>query len=175
MPLPNGELDWNVVDEQLHRHFNEHEQGTDILLYGRHLYELMADYWPHARDDTSLPDYVREYSNIWRAKQKVVFSRTLRDVDWNSRLVSTDAAEEVACLQDQGEGVMSVGGATLAGSLICASLVDEAWVYLTPVTLGSGKPMFGPETAGRAWRLIASQQFDSGVTLLRYAAVACIE
>jgi dihydrofolate reductase len=167
---PAGELDWNRIDEQLHRHFNELEQATDVVLYGRRLYELMAGYWPHASDDTSLPDYEREYADIWREKPKVVFSGTLRTVDWNARLVSTDAVEEVGRLKEQGDGIMSVGGATLAGALIGAGLVDEAWVYLTPVTLGGGKPMFGPQTAGRQWRLTTTQQFDSGVTLLRYAA-----
>lgn len=167
---PNGELDWNRVDEQLHRHFNELEQATDVVLYGRRLYELMADYWPHAGDDANLPDYEREYADIWRAKPKVVFSSTLSAVEWNSRLVGDDAVAEVARLKAEGEGMMSVGGATLAGSLIAAGLVDEAWVYVTPVTLGGGKPMFGPETAGRQWRILGTQQFDSGVTQLRYAA-----
>lgn len=165
---PRGELDWNRVDERLHRHFNEQERASQVLLYGRRLYQLMAGYWPDARDDSSLPDYMREYSNIWREKQKVVFSGSLREVGWNSRLVTTDAVEEVARLKQQGEGVMSVGGATLAGSLIAAGLVDEFWVYLTPVTLGGGKPMFGPQAAGLQLRLMATQQFDSGVMLLRY-------
>jgi dihydrofolate reductase len=166
---PNGGLDWTRVDEQLHRHFNEQERAMEVVLYGRRLYELMADYWPHARDDASLPDYVREYSDIWRAKEKVVFSGNLREVEWNSRLVNGDAAAEVARLKEQGEGgVMSVGGATLAGSLIAAGQVDEFWVYVTPVTLGGGKPMFGPQAAGLQLRHVGTQEFASGVTLLRY-------
>jgi len=128
----------------------------------------MAGYWPAAGDNTSLPDYEREYSGIWRSKQKVVFSRTLESVEWNSRLVKSDAAEEVVRLKEQGDGLMTVGGPTLAGSLIAAGLVDEFWVYLVPATLGGGKPMFGPQAAGLELDLVEMRKFASGGTLLHY-------
>ena len=164
----NGELDWHVIDEQIHRHFNEQERATDILLYGRRLYELMADFWPTADRDPSLPEYEAEYSAIWREKPKVVFSRTLERVDWNSRLVSGDAAVEVARLKAEGEGVMSVGGAELGSSLLAAGLVDEVRAYVVPVVLGDGKPMFAPMDATVPLRLIDTFTFGSGVVQLRY-------
>jgi dihydrofolate reductase len=165
---PNGDLSWNRVDEELHRHFNEQEREAELLLYGRRLYELMAAYWPTARDDESLPDYMREYSEIWRSKPKVVFSGTLEGVEWNSRLVKGPVGEEVARLKAEHDGSLSVGGATLAGELIALGLVDEFQLYLTPVILGGGKSMFGPVPESTDLRLVETRTFASGVVLLRY-------
>jgi dihydrofolate reductase len=165
---PKGELDWHRVDEELHRHFNEQERRTDVALYGRRLYELMAAYWPSADEDATEPAFQREYAEIWRALPKVVFSRTLERVEWNARLVRDDAAAEVARLKEEGDGVLSVGGATLASSLIGAGLVDECWVYVTPAIVGGGTPMFAPGLPRSDWRLVETQPFGSGVTLLRY-------
>lgn len=164
-----GELDFHLVDEELHRHFNEQERATDLLLYGRRLYELMAGAWPAALDDdASLPDYMREYAEIWMAKPKVVFSRSLERVEWNSRLVRTDPAAEVARLKAQA-GQLSIGGAEIAADLGRHGLIDEYRVYVTPVLIGTGRPMFPPSEA--SWiplRLLDSTKFSSGVVLLRY-------
>ena len=168
MAGPDGELDWHIVDEQLHRHFNEQERVTEVALYGRKLYQLMSDYWPTADSDPALADYAAEYAPIWRATQKVVFSRTLERVEWNSRLVRTDAAAEVARLKVEGDGLMTVGGAELGSSMLAAGLVDEVGVYLQPVAIGAGKPMFRPEAAGVKLTLVDSLAFDSGVVRLRY-------
>ncbi len=164
---PNGELDWHRIDEEIHRHFNEQERATQALLYGRCLYELMAAYWPFAADDESLPDYMRDYSLIWRDKPKYVFSRTLHGVDWNSQLMDGDAVEAVRQLKAAGDGVLSIGGPTLARAVVDAGLVDEYRLYLTPVILGGGRPMFDVH-ARRRTALIETHRFGSGVVLLRY-------
>lgn len=164
----NGGLDWANVDEELHRHFNDEERANDTLLYGRRLYELMAGYWPTADRDPATPDYVVEYAQIWKSKSKVVFSKTLDRVEWNSRLVRDDVGAEVARLKEQPGGQLSVGGATLASSLIRLGLVDECCVYIHPVVLGGGKPMFPTLDESVPFRFVETRTFGNGVVLLRY-------
>ena len=166
-----GSLDWSNPDEELHRHFNQLEASTDILLYGRRLYETMAAFWPTADQDPTLPEYILEYARIWNAKPKVVFSKTLSEVGSNSRLVRDDLAGEVRRLKAQPGKTLSVGGAGLASSLMALDLVDEYSVYIHPVILGGGKPMFPALREKIDLQLAGTQTFGSGVVLLRYELV----
>jgi len=163
-----GSLSWHIIDDELHTHFNRLESQIDMHLYGRQLYELMAAYWPTADQDPAAQQVEVEYAEIWRSKPKVVFSSTLKQVGWNSRLVSGDAGEEVRRLKEQPGNYLSVGGAQLASSLTRQGLVDEFWLYYQPVVLGSGKPMFQSLQEAVRLELIDSQRFGSGVMLLKY-------
>jgi dihydrofolate reductase len=98
---PNGELDWHVIDEELHSHFNALENSMSTLLYGRRLYQTMAAYWPTADQNPSASDYEVEYGRIWQAKPKIVFSKTLDKVEWNSRLAREVNPEEISRLKGQ--------------------------------------------------------------------------
>jgi dihydrofolate reductase len=169
---PGGELDWAIVDEELHRHFNDQERATDTLLYGRRLYELMASYWPTADSNPETPDYMREYAEIWKSKPKIVFSATLDRVEWNSRLAETTVGEEIGRLKEQSATLISIGGATLAAGAIELGLVDEYWLYMNPVILGGGKPMFPRLDDRIALRLVGTRAFSSGVVLVRYSSDA---
>ena len=135
-----GDPDWVVPDEELHRHFNDVEREIDTLLYGRHMYELMAGYWPTADQDPSAPDVIVEYAQIWKPVPKVVFSSTLARVAWNSRLVREDAIAEVARLKAQpGSGSIGVGGLHLASALASAGLIDEYRLYYVPIFWGPAR------------------------------------
>jgi hypothetical protein len=102
------------------------ERNTDTLLYGRRMYEIMAGYWPTADEDPSASSVIVEYAQIWKPIPKLVFSSTLESVDWNSRLIRSDAVAEVARLKAQpGGGTLGVGGLLLASALASAGLIDE--------------------------------------------------
>jgi dihydrofolate reductase len=159
---------WSLPDEELHRHYNELEASTDLFLYGRGLYEVMAGYWPTAEEDPAAHEVEREYARIWKPKPKIVFSTTLEQVGWNSRLVRDNVAEEVGRLKAQPGLTMSVGGPGLAASLMQLGLIDEFRLYVHPVILGGGKPMFTPLREKIDLRLVETQRFGSGVVLLRY-------
>lgn len=166
---PNGELDWHLVDEELHRHFNERESIIDMHLYGRGVYETMVDYWPTADEDpSSTPEYMVEYARIWREKPKVVFSKTLAKVDWNSRLVRDHIADEVMKLKNEPGHYMTVGGATLASSFLRYGLIDEFWMYVNPVVIGSGFPVFRDLQHIKNFQLIDTYTFKTGIVQLRY-------
>jgi len=171
----NGPDDWAYPDEELHRHFNEREAIIDTFLYGRRMYETMASYWPTADENLSAPVYEREYALIWKSKPKVVFSRTLDQVAWNSRLVRGDIAAEVNRLKKQPGNDLSVSGAEIASSFMRLDLIDEYSLYIHPVILGGGKPMF-PELAGMLkLRLVENHTFGSGVVLLRYQPIRSVK
>jgi dihydrofolate reductase len=167
----DGDLRWSYPDEELHQHFNEQEQLIDIHLYGRGLYENMASYWPAADENPAVPEVEREYARLWKEMQKVVFSATLTEVGWNSRLVKGDLAGEVGRLKVQPGGAMIVGGAGLAASFMRLSLIDEYRLYLHPLILGGGKPMFHPLLNKINLQLVETHPFGSGVVLLRYQRV----
>jgi dihydrofolate reductase len=160
-------LEWVIVDEELHRHFNDEARGQAAFLYGRGLYEAMAPYWPTADEDAALPDYVREFAGIWRETPKVVFSSSLDHVGWNSRLVRGAAGPEIARLKSEIPGELSVGGAHLAWSAIRLGLVDEFRLLVHPVVLGDGTPFF-PDDVRLDLRLEESRALGSGAVLLRY-------
>jgi len=168
---PNGELDWSAPDEELHRFWNEQTRQIETSLYGRRMYELMAGFWPTADADPSAPDHIAEFARLWREMPKVVFSRTLERVDWNSRLVRGDAGEEVARLKAGPGGDMDVGGATLAATLIRQELVDEFRLVVHPVVLGAGTPFFPAPVDPIGLRLLETRRFGSGVVYLRYGRV----
>jgi dihydrofolate reductase len=165
---PGGDLSWSVPDEELHQHFNERESTFDIHLYGRRLYEIMAAYWPTADENPQASKVEIEYARIWKRIPNVVFSQTLDQVGWNSRLFRGDIAAEVKRLKELPGKDMVVGGAGLAASFMQLGLIDEYWLYLRPVILGGGKAMFSPLPDRINLQLVETRQFKCGVSLLRY-------
>lgn len=168
---PGGDLSWSVPDAELHRHFNEMDARADAHFYGRGLYEIMSAFWPTAGENPEASPEELEYAKIWKRMPKVVFSKTLEKVDWNSRLVRGDIAEEVNKLKAQDGNELSVGGAGLAASFTALGLIDEYHLYFQPVVLGGGKPMFGKMTERLNLKLIENHTFNSGVVLLKYQKV----
>ena len=164
---PDHRLDWANVDEELHQWFNDRARELDASLYGRRMYELMADYWPTADSDPSAT--AREFAQIWLATPKIVFSSTLERVDWNSRLVRGGIEEELAKLREEFDGDMEVGGATLAASFIRRDLIDEYGLVVHPVILGSGTPFLPPLDSPISLRLTETRVFGSGVTFIGYS------
>ncbi|WP_416563198.1 dihydrofolate reductase family protein [Nocardia testacea] len=162
-----GGIDWTHPDDELHQFHNDRFRDVEISLHGRRLYELMADYWPHAPADA--PRIEREFATLWTEKPKVVFSRTLTEVHWNSTLISENAVEEVRGLKAGGDGVMEVGGAGLAASLMPHGLIDEYQLFVMPVVLGGGTPFFPLLNSCVQLRLAETRIFDKAV-LLRYLA-----
>src|SRR5207245_9288017 len=118
-------IDWAIIDEELHTLANEQARDEGAFLYGRRLYQVMADYWPTADVKPSAPSFEVEFARIWQAKPKVVFSTTLDRVEWKSRLVREKIAEEMTRLQAQPGEHPTVGGATLASAAIRLGLGDE--------------------------------------------------
>ena len=144
------------------------EEGIGIHLYGRRLYEIMASYWPTAAERPSAPKVEIEYARIWKGMKKIVFSKTLDQVGWNAQLVKENIAEVVNSLKAQPGQDMSVGGAEIASTFTQLGLIDEYRLYVHPIVLGGGKPMFRESPDRMRMKLIETHTFGSGVVLLRY-------
>jgi len=167
MAGPDGELDWQLVDDELHRHFNEVLAPAGAFLSGRVTYELMAGFWPTADRDPDTPAPMVEFAGIWREMPKIVYSRTLDRADWNATVAGEVDPVEVARLKADAGGDLFVGGADLAATFLRRDLVDEYRLYVHPVAIGRGKPLFPPD-ALIALRLAATRTFGNGVVLLHY-------
>jgi dihydrofolate reductase len=165
---PNREIDWHMVDDELHRHFNEYLSTTSAFLSGRVTYELMAGFWPTADADPSSTGPVAEFAGIWRDKPKVVYSRTLKGADWNTTVVPEVVPEEVMELKNQPGGDLALGGADLAAAFMRHGLIDEYRIYVHPVIIGAGKPLF-PSSGPRVnLQLAGTRVFGNGVVLMRH-------
>jgi dihydrofolate reductase len=165
---PNREIDWIVIDEELHKYVNDQESAVDTYLYGRRIYQLMADFWPTADENPSAPEYIVEFARIWKKMPKLVFSNTLEQVGWNARLVRDDVAGEIAKLKAQPGKDLEVAGAELASTVMRLGLIDEYQLYVQPVILGAGRRMFPELERKIELRLVETRTFGSGVVLLRY-------
>ncbi len=164
----NGSSEWAIVDDELHRHFNEEDAAKGAYLFGRMLFEDMCTFWPTADQDPEAPDYIREFAGIWRKKPKYIFSKILKKADFNSVIISENVVEEIKKLkQDPGDD-LSLSGATLAETCIRNELVDEYLIYVNPVILGGGRPMF-PKEINLALKLTETRSFDCGVVRLQYS------
>jgi dihydrofolate reductase len=164
---PNRNLDWVLIDEELHSFVNNQQSQIDTYLFGRRMYEVMT-YWETADQDPSIPEYMLEFAHIWKRILKIVFSKTLEQVQGNARLSRGNIAEEIAQLKTQPGKDMSVGGAHITSTLIQLGLIDEYQLFIHPVVLGGGTPMFPALTNKLNLRLIETHRFGSGAVFLRY-------
>jgi dihydrofolate reductase len=137
--------------------------ATDTYLFGRKTYEGLAAHWPNVGDDDP---FARHLNNT----PKYVASRTLERLDWQgSQLVQGDVAEEVAKLKEQPGGNIAVlGSASLVRTLAQHDLVDEYFVVISPIVLGSGKRLFGAAQDPRKLRLVESKPTSTGNVMLTY-------
>ncbi|MEU4347730.1 dihydrofolate reductase family protein [Streptomyces sp. NPDC023838] len=169
---PERQLDWHRVDDELHRHFNDELRTMGGFLEGRVTYELMAGVWPTVDADPASTEAMREFAPIWLEMPKFVFSRTLERADWNTTIVRDVVPEEILALKARPGGDLVVGGPDLAAAFLRHDLVDEFRVYVHPVLIGRGKPLFPSSDAMVPLRLIETRAFGNGVVLLRYERTA---
>ncbi len=161
------DLDWVLIDEELHTYVNDQQAAIGTWLYGRRMYQLMAEFWPTADADPSSPACIVEFARIWKSMPKIVFSKTMEKVEWNSRLSRDEVGRVVRELKARSDKDFCIGGATLAADAVRQGLVDEYQLFVQPALLGGGTPMFPQSSERRALRLIESRAFASGVVLLR--------
>lgn len=170
MEGPDRDISWHLVDDEVHQHFNEMLSGMGGFLSGRVTHELMAEFWPTADQDPTNGPLMAEFAGIWRDTPKIVYSRTLDRADWNTTVVREVVVDEVLALKARPGGDLALGGANLAATFLRLGLVDEFRVYVHPVLVGGGAPLFPRDGGGRTpLRLAETRVFGNGVVLLRHA------
>lgn len=164
---PNHDLSWHgpVVDAEFNEYAAQMLDSIDTQLMGRRIYHTMATYWPKPAARTDDPIIAKKMNEM----QKVVFSKSLKKVDWeNSRLVKTDAIKEIRRLKAMPGKDMSIGGSDFALSAIQAGLVDELRIFVNPVFIGKGRPLFDGIKERLRLKLVKTKTFKSGLILLYY-------
>lgn len=162
-----GKFDWATPDEEVHAFVNDLERPIGTYLYGRRMYETMV-FWETAGAAPDQPPAFRDYAEIWRAAEKVVYSRTLQSVaSAKTRIEREFDPDAVRRLKHSAGADLAVGGAELAGQAIRAGLVDECHLFLCPVVVGGGKRAL-PDGARARLELLDERRFRSGVVHLHY-------
>ena len=167
---PAGEIDWGGPDDELHRFHNDRTRELSSHLLGRRLYETML-YWEGFEErEPEAPETERDFARIWQPLPKIVFSRTLTEVQGtNTRLAQGTPAEELERLKaEPGDGDIGVGGAGLAAELIAAGLVDDFHLFVVPIVLGAGTRYFPPLDHRIPLELVERGEFAGGVQHLHY-------
>ena len=160
----NGDFGWSMPDDEVHRFVNDLERPIGTYLYGRRMYEVLAA-WETIEDDH---EAMRDYAQIWRAADKVVFSRTLEEVSTaRTRLEREFDPDAVRRMKDDAERDLSVGGPELAAHALRSGLVDEINLLLSPVIVGGGNPAL-PSDVRLDLELLDERRFTGGVVHLRY-------
>lgn len=165
---PGDDIGWSRPSLELFQWWLEHEQANGLSLYGRKLWETMSSHWPTGDQQPNATPAEIAFARNWRDTPKVVFSSTIDTVDWNARLVTSDAIAEITRLRAEDGDPLHIGGATLAGAAMRAGLIDEYVIAVHPVLLGGGTPFF---TALDSWvnlNLLETRTFPGGVLLSRY-------
>jgi dihydrofolate reductase len=163
----DGRFDWAAPDEELLRFVNSLERPAGTYLYGRRMYQTMLP-WETAHTLPGQPALIQEFTGIWQAAEKIVFSRTLASVSSaKTRIERTFDPGVVRQLKSTAEHDITVGGADLAGQAIKAGLVDELRLLLVPVLVGGGKRAL-PHGIRSELELEDTQRFASGAIYLRY-------
>lgn len=175
MAGPDCELDWHFTrwTPEMAEAQCRQLSCADTLLLGRITYNAMANYWSAVRSDLCFPREDLAFADLMHSRQKVVFSRTLKELIWeNSVQMSGNLGSEVYKLKKlAGNDIIIYGSSKLISSLLRLGLIDEYILWIHPVMLGTGKPLFSKTKNFSNMRLSNVQQFDSGVVLLHHCRV----
>lgn len=158
-----------TADDEIHRHFNELLSDADTLLYGRITYQLMESYWPSVVDDPTGNEPIDEFAVLIDDISKIVFSRTLEEVDWKNTELRRDLVEEhiLELKRRAGEDIL-VGSPSLIVALTELDLIDEFQLVVHPILLGSGPPLFENLEERIDLQLLKTKTFECGAVALYY-------
>jgi dihydrofolate reductase len=164
----HGKIDWAAPNDEVHAFVNDLERPIGTYLYGRRMYETMV-FWETVRTSGDQAAVARDFAEIWRAAEKIVYSRTLQAPSSERTRIERDFdPAAVRRLKESSARDITIGGAELAGQAIAAGLADECHLFLSPVLVGGGKRAL-PDDVRAQLELLAERRFRSGVVYLHYA------
>lgn len=163
-------LGWVSVTEEMFSYVEQRIQQTDTALYGRVTFEMMESYWPTAADSPDASAHDHAHSRWYKAARKVVLSKTLSEKDHpNTQIISDNLSAEINALKNSaGSEILVFGSPSATHALMAENLVDEYWLFVNPILLGQGIPLFKNIQDRTALTLVNSHIFASGVVCLHY-------
>ncbi len=167
---PKGEMDWIIVDEEIFDYAGYRTNEADTALYGRVTYEMMEGYWPTAAEQPNATKHDIEHASWYKKVEKVILSRTMKGKKLaNTKIISDNISSEITQLkQALGEEIIVFGSPSASHFLMREDLIDDFWIFVNPVLLGQGIPLFKDIKQRTKLQLIKSHAFSSGVVCLHY-------
>lgn len=167
---PNGEMDWINVDDEIFDFVPTLTENADTALYGRVTYEMMESYWPTAGEQPNASKHDIEHSAWYKNVSKIVLSKTMSDEGLDNTIVLCDElADNITKIKDQdGKNILIFGSPSASNSLLSLGLIDEFWLFVNPILLGHGMPLFTADIETTKLKLIESKTFSCGVIALHY-------
>jgi dihydrofolate reductase len=170
---PNGEMDWIKVDEEIFEYVGKRIGEGDTALYGRVTYQMMEGYWPTAADKPNASKHDIEHSRWYSKVHKVVLSKTMKDAGLtNTKIISDNLSDNINEIKQSSSGgskeILLFGSPTATHSLIQLNLIDGYWLFVNPIILGQGIPLFTDIKDKIKLNLLTTRPFTSGVTELNY-------
>jgi dihydrofolate reductase len=175
---PNGEMDWIKVDEEIFDYVSKRISETDTALYGRVTYDMMQNYWPTAGDKPNASKHDIEHSRWYNKVHKIVLSKTMKDAGLtNTTIISDDLPDRINEIKQAGPAsgergskeIALFGSPTATHSLIQLNLIDGYWLFVNPIILGRGIPLFVDIKDKIKLKLLTTRRFNCGVTELNYS------
>lgn len=168
---PHGEMNWIKVDEEIFDYVGQRIQEGDTALYGRVTYQMMENYWPTAGDKPKASKHDKEHSKWYKNVRKVVLSKTMQEAGLtNTQVIGDHLSDRINEIKQQaGEDILVFGSPTATHSLIQQNLIDGYWLFVNPIILGQGIPLFTDIKNKIKLKLLpTTRQFTCGVTELNF-------
>ena len=167
---PKGEMNWIKVDQEIFDHVGKRISETDTALYGRVTYEMMENYWPDAGKNPNASRHDIEHSKWYNNAQKVVLSKSMKDADLpNTTIISDNLSGSINEIKQQpGKEILLFGSPSATHVLNQLNLIDGYWLFVNPIILGQGIPLFVDIKEKINLKLLTTRQFTSGVNELNY-------
>jgi len=167
---PNREMNWIKVDEEIFDHVGKRISQTDTALYGRVTYEMMEGYWPNAGKEPDASKHDINHSAWYNKAHKVVLSKTMKGTSLSHTTIISDnlSSQLQEIKQGAGSEILLFGSPTATHALMQENLIDGYWLFVNPIILGQGIPLFVDSKERIGLSLLTTRQFTSGVTELNY-------
>jgi dihydrofolate reductase len=165
-----GEMDWIIVGEEMFDYAAQQTEQADTALYGRITYQMMESYWPTAGDKPNASKHDKEHSEWYNKVEKVVVSKTMQGENLsNTKIIGDNIFDQITSLkQATGKNILMFGSPSVAHALMAKNLIDDYWLFVNPILLGEGIPLFKDIKERTKLKFIASDIFSSGVICLHY-------
>jgi dihydrofolate reductase len=165
-----GEMNWIKVDEEMFDFVATMTDKADTALYGRVTYEMMQSYWPTAGNQPNASKHDKEHSAWYNKVSKVVLSKTMSEKGLEkTKVIGDQLADNINKIKKQdGKNILIFGSPGASQSLLNQGLIDEFWLFVNPIILGQGMPLFKDITGTTKLKLVDSKTFACGVIALHY-------
>ncbi len=172
---PKGELNWVKINDEIFDHVGKRISETDTALYGRVTYQMMENYWPAAGKKPAATRHEIEHSKWYSKVHKLVLSKTLNVAGLdNTTVISDELADRINEIKNSNGGgskeILLFGSPTATHALMQLDLIDGFWLFVNPIVLGRGIPLFEGFRDTTKLKLLTTRTFDCGVTELSYIA-----